>query len=276
MDAMIKNDSIMSNKVSYNKPKGRLKVVLMTIGMLSFVGMFVFIYMSYRSWKKKDGKLKRNLSIAGSCFVLMVICASLDDTPVENQVADKEEVKEIAVSKEVVNKDAEEDKAKAEIAKVTAASEAEDNQKEAEAKLKLEEDKKKAELEKQAAAKTKAEEAKKKEAAKVAEKASSEEVINTTLQAMVMASEGVILEIRQNPYGSLDWQQMQVVVSDSWYESPEHEKERFAESISEIVESVIYQSGVVKTGQIILTHFLDSYDKELATEKVFGGYKIKR
>lgn len=243
----------------------------MTIGLLSFVGMIVFIVMSFVSKVKKNGKTKKNLLIAGSCFVQMAVCASLDDTPVENQVVEKEETKEVAKTEtklaEVDNTNEDETKKKAD---------EEAKKKEAEEKLKLEEEKKKEELAKQEAAKIKAEEDKKAKEAKLAEKANMEAKMNESLLLLIELSEGVIIDIRQSPYSSLEWQQMQVVVSDAWYESPEHEKERFAESVSAAVESAIYQSGIVKTDQSILTDFYDSYDKELASEKVFGGYKIKR
>ena len=235
----------------------------MTIGLLSFVGMIVFIVMSFISKVKKNGKTKKNLLIAGSFFVIMAVCASLDDTPVENQAAEKEEIKEVATTE-----------AKAEVVDNTNEDEA--KKKEAEEKLKLEEEKKKEELAKQEAAKIKAEEDKKIEAAKVAEKSAMEDELSQSLQLLIELSEGVVIDIRQSPYTSLGWQQVQVIVSDAWYESPEHEKERFAENVSGLVEAAIYQSGLVKTDQSILTDFIDSYDKELASEKVFGGYKIKR
>lgn len=246
--------------------------MLMTIGLLSFVGMIVFIVKSVKSKAKKDGQGKKNLLIAGSCFVVMAICASLDDTPVESEVAEKKETKEVATTKEkevkADNTDIDEAKKKAD--------EVEAKKKEEAEKLKLEEEKKKEELVKQEAAKVKAEEDKKVEAAKLVEKANSEEEINNTFQLLIELSEGIIVEIKQNPYGMLDWQQMHVVVSDVWYSTPEHEKERFAESVSLMVENAIHESGVIEADQTILTHFVDTYGKELATEKVFGGYKIKR
>lgn len=243
----------------------------MTIGLLSFVGMIVFIVMSFISKVKKNGKTRKNLLIAGSCFVVMAVCASLDDTPVENQAVEKEETKEVATTEakvEVVdNTNEDETKKKAD---------EEAKKKETEEKLKLEEEKKKEELAKKEAEKVKAEEKKKIEAAKVAEKTAMEDELSQSLQLLIELSEGVVIDIRQSPYTSLEWQQVQVIVSDAWYESPEHEKERFAENVSGLVEAAIYQSGLVKSDQSILTDFIDSYDKELASEKVFGGYKIKR
>jgi len=256
----------------------------MTVGLLSFVGMIVFIFMSLRSRNKKDGKLKKNLLIATSCFVLMAICASLDDTPIENQAVEKKEAKEAVTSskKEAeIEKDKQETLDNEDKAKVTASSEVEDKKKEEE-KLKVEEEKKKEELAKQEelarqeAEKVKAEEDKKKEAEKVANKVSQEEQVNKAFQLIIEISEGNVIAIRQSPYSGLEWQQMQVLVSDAWYNTPEHEKERFAESVGTAVKVAIYESGIIKTDKSILVDFVDQYDKELATEKLFGGYEIKR
>lgn len=254
----------------------------MTIGLFSTAGMIIFIFMSFRSRNKKDGKLKKNLLIAGSCFVLMTICASLDDTPVENQVVEKKEVKKIVTSS-TVNEEKDKQEAVDNADKAKAAKEAEDKKKEGEAKkrdeeakLKLEEEKKKDELAKQEAAKVKAEEDKKKEAAKEVKKIGYEERLNKAFQLIIEISEGNVITIRQSPYSASGWQQTQVMVSDAWYNTPEHEKERFAESVGTAVKVAIYESGIIKTDKSILVDFIDQYDKELANEKLFGGYEIKR
>lgn len=95
------------------------------------------------------------------------------------------------------------------------------------------------------------------------------------LDEIIAAMNGVILDIRANPYTE-DWSQAEVIVSDDWYYSPEHEKERFAEMIGNTVKMAIYESGVKTKDEIILVKFYDAHYKELASEKLFGGYKIIR
>ena len=90
-----------------------------------------------------------------------------------------------------------------------------------------------------------------------------------SLQAIIDLSEGVVIDIKPSPYGTGDWSTTWVVVSDAWYDSPEHEQERFAESVGAAVKMAIGEDA-------LLVHFYDSYDKELAKEKVMGGYKLKR
>lgn len=90
-------------------------------------------------------------------------------------------------------------------------------------------------------------------------------------------SKGVILDIRENPYASEDsHSQWQVIVSDAWYNSQEHEKERFAVTMGNTVEGIVRQVGYVDGESNVIVDFLDAYEKELAAERVIlGGYKIK-
>lgn len=124
-------------------------------------------------------------------------------------------------------------------------------------------------------AQTKKEAAKAKEDEKAAEKATAmaalrDENIPIGLAEIVDKSDGVVVSIDKQP-GRDDWGVIKVVVSDAWYESPEHEKERFAEVFGSAVKSIVgTHDGTV------LVNYYDTYDKELATEKIFGGWKIKR
>lgn len=107
------------------------------------------------------------------------------------------------------------------------------------------------------------------DAKKKAEKAEADAVMLESLQAIIDVSEGIVLDIKPSPYSNGDWATTWVVVSDAWYDSADHEKERFAESVGGAVKMVIGEDAA-------LVHFYDAYDKELASEKIFGGYKIKR
>ncbi|PID16825.1 hypothetical protein CSV63_02760 [Sporosarcina sp. P34] len=71
-----------------------------------------------------------------------------------------------------------------------------------------------------------------------------------------------------------DWSIVKVVVSDTWYISADHEKERFVEQVGGTIEKYVIGAG--KTDGVVHTYFVDSYGKELATPKILGGYKIKR
>lgn len=88
------------------------------------------------------------------------------------------------------------------------------------------------------------------------------------VQSIIELSDGVIISIEPNPFSD-DWEVVQVTVSDAWYNTPEHEKERFAETMGATIKASVFS-------EVTHVHFFDSYGKELATEKIFGGYKIKR
>ena len=108
-----------------------------------------------------------------------------------------------------------------------------------------------------------------KSAEEIAADAKEAETVLVVLKALVALSDGDISDIKPSPHGKGDCETTWVIVSDAWYVSAEHEKERFAES----------NGGAVKlttNGEAALVHFYDAYDKVLAKEKVFGGYDIKR
>lgn len=67
-----------------------------------------------------------------------------------------------------------------------------------------------------------------------------------------------------------------VTVSDTWYHSPEHDKERFAEQVSNTIKTLLISSEKVKSDDYISVYFYDTYGKELASPKLTGGYKIKK
>lgn len=95
------------------------------------------------------------------------------------------------------------------------------------------------------------------------------------LDELITSSNGVILGVQ--PYLEKDnWSSVAVTVSDAWYNSAEHEKERFAEQVGELVSGLIINSGKVESNVSPRVYLFDAYQKELATPKIAGGYKIKR
>lgn len=95
------------------------------------------------------------------------------------------------------------------------------------------------------------------------------------LNELIDSTDGILMGI--NPrFEDNEWGAVHVTVSDAWYNSPEHEKERFAETVSDSIKNIIYNSGTMESGETILVYFFDAYDKELASPKMLGGYKIKR
>lgn len=86
---------------------------------------------------------------------------------------------------------------------------------------------------------------------------------------LIDVSEGFIISI-ESRYDN--WSLTNVVVSDSWYYSPDHEKERFAEQVGATVKQLVINSGKNDSTSV---YFVDSYGKDIATPKIFGGYKLK-
>ncbi|TCO69548.1 hypothetical protein [Marinisporobacter balticus] len=94
-----------------------------------------------------------------------------------------------------------------------------------------------------------------------------------TLNEMISKSEGVIIDIK--PATINDWSIVYVTVSDSWYYSPKHEQERFAEQIANTVQTVLYNCEKVKKDSAVSVYYYDTYKKKLASPKMFGGYEIE-
>ncbi len=98
-------------------------------------------------------------------------------------------------------------------------------------------------------------------------------ILDEAIQELISTSEGIITDIQPADEA---WNIIRVTISDAWYNSEDHEKERFAEQVSDTVQSIVKNSGKVKSDEIISVVLIDTYSKELATPKVLGGYKIKR
>jgi len=196
----------------------------------------------YKRWK-----------VWGGTFAVIVVIGmfSPEELPEPEVAAEVEKPKEVAKAPVVAVKSAEEIAKEAEDAKRIAEIAKENEAKAAEAAA--------------ADAKAKAEAA----ATKKADAAKAAESVRGALKGLVELSGGVVVDIKPSPYGDGSFETSWVIVSDAWYDSAEHEKERFAETIGNAVK-------LATNGEAKLVHFYDAYDKELASEKVFGGYKIKR
>lgn len=105
--------------------------------------------------------------------------------------------------------------------------------------------------------------------------AKQNELFTDFMEELIASSDGVIINVQPH-FEDGDWSSAAVTVSDSWYNSQEHEKERFAESIGDTVKSVITNTNRVAEGKHVTVYFYDAYQKELASPKMTGGYKIKR
>lgn len=117
-----------------------------TIAFLSFVGVLVFLVLALVSVFKKSGKGKKNLKIAGICFVVTLIAGTLapDAETASTDTKEKEKTEEpTKKEKTEEEKKAEEEAAAKKKAEEEAAAKAEAEKKVAEEKAKAEEDAKK-------------------------------------------------------------------------------------------------------------------------------------
>ncbi|BAQ11357.1 DNA polymerase epsilon subunit [Bacillus sp. OxB-1] len=100
-------------------------------------------------------------------------------------------------------------------------------------------------------------------------KKEQDKAFNAAISEMKEISGGIIVDVGPR-HG--EWSIVNVVVSDSWYYSAEHEKERFAEQIGNLVVNLVNNSG--KYEDLVQVYFVDSYGADLATPKMLGGWKI--
>lgn len=101
------------------------------------------------------------------------------------------------------------------------------------------------------------------------------EGLEKAFDEIIKNSEGIILDIKRDPYATgNEWRQMHVVVSDAWYHSADHEKKRFAKIVGEKIDQLLWSYGVRERGKTVLVDFYDSYNEKVANEKIFGGYEI--
>lgn len=104
-----------------------------------------------------------------------------------------------------------------------------------------------------------------------------ESAILADFQHMIDNSEGIIMNIEQDPYGSNNWRQIHVTVEgNSWEVSSETDKIEFAETVSNTIRGFIYEHNGRDRGDTILVHFYDQNGYDLAKNRIMGGYKIAR
>lgn len=99
------------------------------------------------------------------------------------------------------------------------------------------------------------------------------EQLATGISEIINVSNGIITNITPR-YNDGDWTLVNIVVSDAWYYSADHEKERFVESVGTTVETLVVNSGIGNSKSTSV-YFVDTYNKTVAEPKIFGGYKIK-
>lgn len=103
-------------------------------------------------------------------------------------------------------------------------------------------------------------------------KDSQEKFFNEAITEAIALGNGVIVDI--NSRGNNTWELVNIVVSDVWYYSADHEQERFVENVGPVIETLVTNSGKVSGSPMV--YFIDSYGKDVATPKVLGGWKIKK
>lgn len=102
----------------------------------------------------------------------------------------------------------------------------------------------------------------------------STKLFNAAIKEIINLSDGIILKIDHSENDNIKI--VDVIVSDAWYQSENYEKERFAEQIANTIKTVYINTGKSEEGNEVMIYFLDSYNKRLASPKIFGGYKIER
>ena len=98
-------------------------------------------------------------------------------------------------------------------------------------------------------------------------------IFNEKVNAVIENTNGVIVDIEK---AFDDWESVNVIVSDSWYYSAEHEKERFVKQVSDSVANLLYNTEKVDSDDYIQVYFVDTYGEILAEPKMFGGHEIKK
>lgn len=107
-------------------------------------------------------------------------------------------------------------------------------------------------------------------------KAKQKEATDQVFQKIIDNSDGVVLSIEQM-MPEEGWKITKVVVSDAWYNSEDYIKERFASEFSESIKTILIKAEQITADETISVVFYDSFDKEVASPKMFGdGYNIER
>ncbi|MBY0222743.1 hypothetical protein [Sporosarcina aquimarina] len=102
-------------------------------------------------------------------------------------------------------------------------------------------------------------------------KTEQDKSFNQAIAEMKELGGGIILDVKPRQG---NWDIVNVVISDAWYYSPDHEKERFVDQIGELVMNLVNNSG--KYEDLVSVYFVDSYGSDLATPRILGGWKLKK
>ncbi|AKG35637.1 hypothetical protein [Paenibacillus durus] len=92
------------------------------------------------------------------------------------------------------------------------------------------------------------------------------------LKRICKQSDGVIRRLKpRDEY----WDGINVTVSDSWYLSQEFQKERFVDTYGTLISQTVLKYMYITGKDDVKVYFVDEFGKEVASPKLFGGYKIK-
>lgn len=104
------------------------------------------------------------------------------------------------------------------------------------------------------------------------EREMNKEAFDGKVKEMIELSGGVIVDIQ--PLNG-DYTHMIVTVSDAWYASPEHEKQRFADTMHENLLVLTRVNGMIELEAEMFMDIEDTFGTEVADYSLFSGMKIK-
>lgn len=106
------------------------------------------------------------------------------------------------------------------------------------------------------------------------DKATAKEVSDKNYEELkaelIEIGNGVIIDIIE----PTDSEHAKVIVSDAWYHSAEHEKERFATQVGDALEQILINTDRSKGEKFAIVNFYDNSGKRVAKRKATGGYKV--
>lgn len=228
--------------------------------------------------------------VIGLAFSIYVVATETPEEKAEREArmeqreADKEAkalAKEQAEAEKIAQQEAEEQveieaKAKAEQEEVEKLA-----KEEADRKAKEEAEEKAAQEKAEKEAKQKAEEQAKKdaEAQRKAQKEADEKVMKDTFysgtDSLIELGNGVIIGIRIDKILT-NTMYVEMIVSDDWYYSPEHTKQRFADTMHDSIYKLAVGSGLMKSGNELYLDIEDAYGAKVAEYSIWSGMKIKK
>lgn len=145
--------------------------------------------------------------------------------------------------------------------------------KEEQKKIAKAKEKKRIDDEAKAIIKTEKKEIEKAKAKKKKEEADAPRVkaLNSDINEFISMSEGLVIDIK--PFIENGWDVMHVVIDNSWYLQNDGQKQNIVETLGPIIESFVVDSGLSDYSVI---KFFDLNGSNVASQKMFGGYEIKK